>query len=443
MFCSEPPPWKDLKIIMKRKNCLTLLLALAMVCSLAACGGSADEGSGTSAEASSSSTDASTGSSVTAEDTSYEDALACYEELAALTDDEERLNAFIEAQAELNYDGNTDEFLVTPDSSLVDGFSDAVLALDEYGVGMSEETSYGYFVVIRLPVSDEDIAAIDEDDIETIKETYISDLFNARLSEALENANVERSDVLDEVDYVAVFEKLVALQADLDEVNDSLTTESEAEADADDSSTTAEVETVTEEELEEALLAVVPDAFLEDAASYLTDGVLTNDTTVMTVDGTEVPAGAFLYFLCYNETYYSAMYTYYYGSFDVTDAYSDDMTYADVFAEMAESYCTQYATVKNMAEAEGVTVGEEALAELAETLDGMDLSDMAYVGSNRSGLESTFTFSLYGEALQDFLYGEGGAEELTDDDAVDYALENGYYYNCRYILFAGSALTGS
>ncbi len=427
-------------MIMKRKNCLTLLLALAMVCTLAACGGSADDGSSTSGESDASGSSA---SGVTMEDTSYEDALACYEDLSAISDDEERLEAFIEAQAELNYDGNTDEFLVTPDSSLVDGFSDAVLALDEYEVGMSEETSYGYFVVVRLPVSDEDIADIDEDDIETIKETYISDLFNARLSEALANANVERSDVLDEVDYEAVFEKLAALQADLDEVNDSLTTESEAEDDADDSSTTAEVETVTEEELEEALLAVVPEAFLEDAASYLTDGVLTNDTTVMTVDGTEVPAGAFLYFLCYNETYYSSMYTYYYGSFDVTASYSDDMTYADVFAEMAENYCTQYATVQNMAEAEGVAVDEEALADLAETLDGMNLSDMAYVGSNRSGLESTFTFSLYGEALQDFLYGEGGAEELSDDDAVDYALENGYYYNCRYILFASSALTGS
>ncbi|MCD8126471.1 MAG: hypothetical protein LUD82_03045 [Clostridiales bacterium] len=248
---------------MKRKNCLTLLLALAMVCSLAACGGSADEGSGASAESSASGSSAASesGSGVTAEDTSYEDALACYEELAAISDEEERLNAFLEAQAELNYDGNTDEFLVTPDSSLVDGFSDAVLALDEYEVGMSEETSYGYFVVVRLPVSDEDIAAIDEDDIETIKEEYISDMFNTRLSEVLETAEVERSDLLDEVDYVAVFEKLTALQADLDEVNDSLTTESEAEEDADDSSVTAEVDTVTDEELEEALLAVVPEEF--------------------------------------------------------------------------------------------------------------------------------------------------------------------------------------
>lgn len=430
---------------MKRKNCLTLLLALAMVCSLAACGGSADEGSGASAESSASGSSAASesGSGVTAEDTSYEDALACYEELAAISDEEERLNAFLEAQAELNYDGNTDEFLVTPDSSLVDGFSDAVLALDEYEVGTSEETSYGYFVVVRLPVSDEDIAAIDEDDIETIKEEYISDMFNTRLSEVLETAEVERSDLLDEVDYVAVFEKLTALQADLDEVNGSLTTESEAEEDADDSSVTAEVDTVTDEELEEALLAVVPEEFQEDATAYLTDGALTNDTTVLTVNGIEVPACCYMYFLCYNETYYASMYTYYYGSFDVTASYSDDMTYADVFAGMAESYCTQHAAVQSMAEADGISPSEEDTADLTETLDNMNLSDMAYVGCNRSGLEATYAYSLYGEALQDYLYGEGGPEELTDDDAVDYALENGYYYNCRYILFAGSALTGS
>ncbi|MCD8368044.1 MAG: hypothetical protein LUC48_08510 [Clostridiales bacterium] len=431
---------------MKRKNCLTLLLALAMVCSLAACGSDADTGSDTSAESSASASSAASeaSSGTTAEDTCYEDALACYEELTALSEDEQ-LDAFIEAQAELNYDGNTDEFLVTPDSSLVSGFSDAVLALDEYEIGMSEETSYGYFVVIRLPVSDEDIEAIDEDDIESIKEEYISDMFNARLSEVLESAEVERSDLLDEVDYVAVFEKLSALQADLDEVNDSLTTESEAEEDADDSSSsvTAEVDTVTDEELEEALLAVVPEEFQEDATAYLTDGVLTNDTVVLTVDGIEVPACCYMYFLCYNETYYASMYTYYYGSFDVSAAYSDDLTYADVFAEMSESYSTQYAAVQSMAEAEGVSPSEEDTADLTETLDGMNLSDMAYVGCNYSGLVATYTYSLYGEALQDYLYGEGGPEELTDEDAVDYALENGYYYNCRYILFANSSLTGS
>lgn len=419
---------------------MTLLLALAMAFSLAACGGSDDTSSGTTSEGDA---DGSASSSTASEDTSYADALACYEELAALTDDEERLEAFIEAQAELNYDGNTDEFLVTPDSSLVDGFSDAVLALDEYGVGLSEETSYGYFVVIRLPVSDEDIAAIDEDDIEDIKDEYISDMFNARLSEALEAAEVERSDLLDEVDYVALFEKLEALQAELDEVDSSLTTEDEAEEDADESGTTAEVDTVTDEELEEALLAVVPEAFQEDATAYLTDGVLTNDTVVLTVDGVEVPACTYMYFLCYNETYYASMFTYYYGSFDVTDAYSDDMTYADVFTSMSESYSTQYAAVQAMAEAEGVSPSEEDVAGLTETLDNMNLSDMAYVGCNRVGLEATYTFSLYGEALQNYLYGEGGSEELTDEDAVDYALENGYYYNCRYILFAGSALTGS
>ncbi|MCD8159619.1 MAG: hypothetical protein LUE61_00200 [Clostridiales bacterium] len=429
--------------MMKKKNCLTLLLALAMAFSLAACGGSDDAGTSSGTSSESSTADSSAGSATTSEDTSYEDALACYEELSALTDDEERLEAFIEAQAELNYDGNTDEFLVTPASSLVDGFSDAVLALDEYGVGLSDETSYGYFVVIRLPVADEDIAAIDEDDIEDIKDEYISDRFNARLSEVLSAAEVERSDLLDEVDYLALFEKLETLQADLDEVDSSLTTEDEAEADADESGTTAEVDTVTNEELEEALLAVVPEAFLEDATAYLTDGVLTNDTVVLTVDGVEVPACTYLYFLCYNETYYSSMYTYYYGSFDVTEAYSDDMTYADVFASMSESYSTQYAAVQAMAEAEGVAPSEEDVAGLTETLDGMNLSDMAYVGCNRVGLESTYTYTLYGDALQTYLYGEGGSEELTDEDAVDYALENGYYYNCRYILFASSALMGS
>lgn len=131
----------------------------------------------------------------------------CYQSLSQLSGDA-LVEAFQTQQEELNYDGNTEEFYVTPSSSLVDGFSDAVLSLEEYQVGMSDATSYGYFVVLRLPLGDENL--------DSVKEDYASSLFSAAISDAISAAEITYEDVLDEVDYAAFFEKLAALQEIID-----------------------------------------------------------------------------------------------------------------------------------------------------------------------------------------------------------------------------------
>jgi hypothetical protein len=401
-----------------KKKILALLLALAMVFSLAACGGNGDE-SGTSGETSStpaeSSSDVSSETSVPTYTTAA-DALAaaqaCYDELVAANMD---YDTFLSKQAELNYDGNTDEFYVTPSSSLVDGFSDAVLALDEYEIGLSGETSYGYFVVMRLPIS--------EDDLADIKDEYINDQFSAELNQRATDADVVEADVLSELDFDAYFEKLAALQETINNTYTDLT------ADYEDELTDEQ-----NDEVEAQLVASLPEEVNTDCLSYLTDGKITSDTTVLTVDGLEVPASVYFYFMNYYETSYSNMATYYGQSFELSDDSGDGTTYLEAFRKLGRNYAVQYATAYNLAKEQGVEPTSESLEQMESVLSGSTQSSVLYVGTSLSAMRTVLTYSAYGDAYENSLYDEGGAKAPSDEDINNYIDENGYY-NCRYILF--------
>lgn len=398
-----------------KKRMLALLLALAMTVSLTACGGDA--------ETSSSGTEPERPSYSSAEE-AYEQAKACYDELSALSGDE-LMEAFQEKQAELNYDGNTDEFFVTPASSLVDGFSDAVLALDEYEIGLSGETSYGYFVVMRLPIGEETWAGIQEE----VREDYVNDLFSARLNEEAEKAEVVEADALGQVDFTAYFEKLEALQELLDTKYDELAGE-DGTVD------------LSDEELAQELLAAAPQEAREDCASYLTDGVLTNDAVVLTVNGEEITAATYLYFLNYNETNFMSTVAAYGSDVSLDDEFSEGTTYREAFVSLAKDYCIQYATAYNLAAADGVAPSEEQLTEIQDSLEEADEPSLLYVGCNVGAVEAVLRYGAYGDAYLEYLYGEDGVEDVSDEDVKEYAGQNGYY-NCRYILFHVDATAGS
>ncbi len=148
-----------------------------------------------------------------------------YDQLAA-TEAGELESTFASLQAEHNYDGNTDEYTFTNDDSLVSGFREVVAELAPGELGMSEETDYGYFVLLRLDANEE-----------TVREYYNSDVFNAQIDEWIAQADCQVSEALESVDMTAFFTRLDELQAYLNEV---MTAESESE-------TEAESETETEE----------------------------------------------------------------------------------------------------------------------------------------------------------------------------------------------------
>ncbi len=212
-----------------------------------------------------------------------------------------------------------------------------------------------------------------------------------------------------------------------------------SDGEASSASASTEAESASGSDLsseEEAILAAVPAAAREDCVSYLTDGVMSSDTVVISLDGAEVTADMFIYYLSYYETYYMLMFSLYGYDISLDDAYSDDMTYSDFFVQMAEYASLQMVVARKLAEDAGVTLSEEDQTDMEDALAELLESDLLYLGSNLSAMEKIFTCTTYGNNYQLAVYGEGGSEEITDEMAEEYAEENGYY-NCRYILFNG------
>lgn len=404
-----------------KKRILALLLALAMVFALASCG---DEtpGSSTSSGSTSSVSGETKAPTYATDEEALAAAQACYDELSALSGDA-LLSAFQEKQAALNYDGNKDEYFVSPDDTLVDGFSDAVLSVKENEIALSGKTKYGYFVVMHLPISDEKM--------EEIRDDYINTLFSDKLNAAAEAAEVQEAGALASLDYAAYFEKLDALQETINSKYSELAEAYTAEHTGLEASDTEVAQAV-----EADLIASLDPALQEDCISYLTDGALTADTVGLTVDGREVPVSVYLYFLGYYSTSYRNMYAYAYGGteLDLSSEYSEGVTWQQFFTTLAKNYAVQYATAMNQATANSVEPTEADRQTMEETLSTALESNMLYLGCNFSAMRAVLEYGLYGDAYQDSLYGENGSSPITLEDAADYADENGYY-NCRYILF--------
>ncbi len=225
---------------------------------------------------------------------------------------------------------------------------------------------------------------------------------------------------------------------------ESSSADTSAEAESSSADTSAEAESASGSSLaseEEAILAAVPAEAREDCVAYLTDGVLSNDTVVITMDGVEITADMFFYYLSYYETYYMLMFTS--GGYDVSleDSYSDDMTYADLFISITKEASTELTMARKLAEDAGIAFTEEDQTSLEEAMAEQAESDLLYVGANAGVMENILTCTIYGNAYQLAVYGEGGSEEITDEMTEAYAEENGYY-NCRYILFNAVDLEG-
>lgn len=122
-----------------------------------------------------------------------------YDELSAL-EGNDLLAKFMEYQ-EQNADGNTEEYSYSDDDSLVDGFKEAVSALEVGELGMTDQTSYGYFVLLRLDV-----------DMDALEEDYISDDFNTLMTTWADEAEVELASAYDKLDAQTFCENLTELQ---------------------------------------------------------------------------------------------------------------------------------------------------------------------------------------------------------------------------------------
>lgn len=181
--------------------------------------------------------------------------------------------------------------------------------------------------------------------------------------------------------------------------------------------------------------AEIPAEALEDPIAYVTDGAVKAGDVVMTVDGVDIPAGVYTYWLA--DQYSSMAYTYMtYGmELDVAEAMDESgATMADYFAQQAETVCQMHAVLKNKALEAGLELTEEQQEDMAQLADSYDENMLTYYATDMTGLAAAYEASCLATNLQDYLYAEDGPEAPTEETLTDYAQETGTY-TCRYILF--------
>ncbi len=137
-----------------------------------------------------------------------------YEMLSALSG-EELENAFTEQQSQYDESGYTAGEVQSYSSSdsLVDGYYSGLQALEAGQVGITGETDYGYFVLLREADQPDDLTT-------TAESNYISTTYSAQISQWMQDYGVSATTTtLSTLDVTAFYEKLSELQSALQEAD--------------------------------------------------------------------------------------------------------------------------------------------------------------------------------------------------------------------------------
>ncbi len=153
-----------------------------------------------------------------------------YEMLSGLSG-EELENAFTEQQSQYDESGYTAGEVqnYTSSDSLVDGYYSGLQALGAGQVGITGETDYGYFILLREADQPDDL-------MDTAKSEYISSTYAAQIDQWMADYGVSTdSTALSSLDVTAFYEKLSELQNALQEA-DTVESVNEDSSDASSSS---------------------------------------------------------------------------------------------------------------------------------------------------------------------------------------------------------------
>ena len=184
--------------------------------------------------------------------------------------------------------------------------------------------------------------------------------------------------------------------------------------------------------------AKVPTAAQEDVDSYLTDGTISCADTVMTINGTDVPASAYFYWL----SYYASYLEYYYQSsggedFSLSDQYDEDTTYADYVQEQTENTLISSVVATQKAQEEKVELSEDAQTSLDNMEENADPNTLLYYATDLDGLKFTFTNYSYSDALQTALFEKGGKYYANKETLQDY---DDNVFGAKHILIQTSGM---
>ena len=224
----------------------------------------------------------------------------------------------------------------------------------------------------------------------------------------------------------------------------------------------------------------IPAEAYEDVVSYLTDGAVSGDDVVYTVNGIDITAYEYFYYLTYEEyVYTNQYYSTYYEYPDLTEEMSDGTTLADYIEQDAYSSAVTDAVVYAAALEAGVTLSDEYQEDLdsyiSDNIESLgeelwetavdedeisedDFTDeekaawIAEAGSEQLALnmmsysttedavETFYEKNYYAQQYKEDLFAEGGEEEPDEYDLMVYISDNGVYA-CRYILIYDTSET--
>lgn len=134
-------------------------------------------------------------------------AQAAYEELSALTGDE-LTQAFTDKQTEFDKSGYTAGEIqyFTNSDSLVEGYYEGLETLEVGQIGITDQTYYGYFILLREPNQPDSIA-------DTVKAEYMSNTYQALIDQWTEEYGTECA--MPDLDLDAFYTRLAELQQTL------------------------------------------------------------------------------------------------------------------------------------------------------------------------------------------------------------------------------------
>ena len=172
-------------------------------------------------------------------------------------------------------------------------------------------------------------------------------------------------------------------------------------------------------------LTTIPEEAKQDIISYLTDGAISSEETVMTINGVEVPASAYFY----QWAYFAGYMAYYYQGKDATDTFSldkkiNDTTYKDYLQDNTRSSLIGYAIAAQKGQEQKLTLSADAKKTIKNLADSVDENTRLYYATTLKGMEFIYTNSDYNDQLKAALFAKGGEYEITKETLADYRKDN-------------------
>ena len=170
--------------------------------------------------------------------------------------------------------------------------------------------------------------------------------------------------------------------------------------------------------------AQIPAAAQEDVVSYLTGGDISCKDNVMTVNGIDVPAGAYFYWLAdtitKQKSYYESSND---DSFSLDKPYKDG-TYGDYIVQDTQNSLVKLVVTSQQAQKKGVKLTDEAMKMLNDMAEKADPKGFLFYSTDLEGQKFLYTHYNYSDALSASLFEKGGKYYPGKKVLADYRKEN-------------------